>query len=242
MLVIPPQDSISEVNVQTADFDVEKGLTAGAAVDVTTKSGSNQLHGSLYLYHTENGFNAKNWFNGSKSTGLLNNVGATVGGPVKKDKLFYFLNWDDSWQHAAEGFSDTVPTDDIKSGDFSAYLGAPVPGQTVCTTEGGTVPLQQGMVFDPATGVQSGPGIGENRCVFSSGGKLNVIPGTRLNAGAMAFNKLIPEPTLNVGPVVFASPNNYIRTKAAHLLGRNIGTARVDWRIRGLRARAEGKQ
>ena len=229
MLVIPPQDSISEVNVQTADFDVEKGLTAGAAVDVTTKSGSNQLHGSLYLYHTENGFNAKNWFNGSKSTGLLNNVGATVGGPVKKDKLFYFLNWDDSWQHAAEGFSDTVPTDDIKSGDFSAYLGAPVPGQTVCTTEGGTVPLQQGMVFDPATGVQSGPGIGENRCVFSSGGKLNVIPGTRLNAGAMTFNKLIPEPTLNVGPVVFASPHNYIRTKAAHLLGRNIGTARVDW-------------
>ena len=141
MLVIPPQDSISEVNVQTADFDVEKGLTAGAAVDVTTKSGSNQLHGSLYLYHTENGFNAKNWFNGSKSTGLLNNVGATVGGPVKKDKLFYFLNWDDSWQHAAEGFSDTVPTDDIKSGDFSAYLGAPVPGQTVCTTEGGNCPV-----------------------------------------------------------------------------------------------------
>lgn len=229
MLVIPPQDSISEVNVQTADYDVEKGLTAGAAVDVITKSGSNQMHGSLYAYHTENGFNAKNWFNGSKSTGLLNNDGVTFGGPIKKDKVFYFLNWDGSWQHAAEGFQDIVPTDDEKAGNFSAYLGAPVPGQNVCTTEGAVVPMQEGMVYDPSTGVQSGPNTGENRCVFSSGGKLNVIPAARLNAGAQAFNKLIPEPNTNLGLVTFNTPYNFVGTKAAHLLGRNIGTARVDW-------------
>src|ERR1700676_4010975 len=229
MLVVPPQESIEAVNVQTANYDVEKGLTAGAAMDVVTKSGTNQLHGSVYAFHTDNALNAKNWYTKSNNTGILNNDGVTVGGPIKKNKLFFFANWDGTWQHTAEGFTDIVPTDNMKAGDFSAYLGAVVPGVTVCTTEGGTVPLQQGMVFDPTTGVTSGAAIGTNRCVFSSGGKLNVIPATRLNAGAMAFNKLIPEPNANLGVIASTTPFNIIGNKGARPLSRNIGTARVDW-------------
>ena len=229
MLVVPPQESIEAVNVQTANYDVEKGLTAGAAMDVVTKSGTNQLHGSVYAFHTDNALNAKNWYTKSNNTGILNNDGVTVGGPIKKNKLFFFANWDGSWQHTAEGFTDIVPTDDMNAGDFSAYLGPVVPGVTVCTTEGGTVPLQQGMVFDPTTGVTSGAAIGNNRCVFSSGGKLNVIPAARLNAGAMAFNKLIPEPNANLGVIAPTTPFNIISNKGARPLSRNIGTARVDW-------------
>ena len=225
MLIVPPQESIEEVNVQTSNYDVEKGLTAGAAMDVVTKSGTNQLHGSLYAFHTDNALNAKNWFDHSFNTGVLNNDGATVGGPIKKNKLFFFANWDGSWQHSAEGFNDIVPTDDMKAGNFSAYLGAPVPGQTVCTTEGGTTPLRQGMVFDPTTGNPDGTG----RCVFSSGGQINVIPTGRLNAGAMAFNKLIPEPNANLGVINSNTQFNIIGNKAARPLSKNIGTARVDW-------------
>ena len=229
MLIVPPQESIEEVNVQTANYDVEKGLTAGAAMDVVTKSGTNQLHGSLYAFHTDNALNAKNWFTKANNTGVLNNDGVTVGGPIKKNKLFFFANWDGSWQHAAEGFNDIIPTDDMKAGNFSAYLGANVGTTQVCTTEGGTTQLRQGMIFDPTTGVQSGPNIGEGRCVFSSGGQINVIPANRLNAGAMAFNKLIPEPNVNLGLITSNTPFNIIGEKGAHLLGRNIGTARVDW-------------
>jgi Carboxypeptidase regulatory-like domain/TonB dependent receptor-like, beta-barrel len=225
MLVVPPQESIAEVNVQTANYDVEKGLTAGAAMDVVTKSGTNQLHGSLYAFHTDNALNAKNWFNKSFNTGILNNDGVTVGGPIKKNKLFFFANWDGTWNHTAEGFNDIVPTDDMKAGDFSAYLGAPVAGVNVCTTEGTVVQLRQGMVFDPATGNADGT----NRCVFSSGGKLNVIPANRLNAGALAFNKLIPEPNVNLGVINLSTPYNILSTKGARPLSRNIGTARVDW-------------
>jgi hypothetical protein len=225
MLIVPPQESIAEVNVQTSNYDVEKGLTAGAAMDVVTKSGTNQLHGSIYAFHTDNAFNAKNWFDKSNNTGILNNDGVTVGGPIKKNKLFFFANWDGSWQHAAEGFNDIIPTDDMKAGDFSKYLGAVVPGVSVCTTAGGTVPLQQGMVFDPSTGNPDGTG----RCVFSSGGQLNVIPANRLNAGAMAFNKLIPEPNVNLGLITSNTPFNIIGNKGARPLSRNIGTARVDW-------------
>jgi len=225
MLLVPPQESVEEVNVQTANYDVEKGLTAGAAVDVVTKSGTNRLHGSLYGFHTDDSLNAKNWYNHGTNTGILNNDGAAVGGPIKKDKLFFFGNWDGTWQHQAEGYTDLIPTDDMKAGDFSKYLGASVPGVNVCTTEGGTAPLQQGMVFDPLTGNPDGTG----RCVFSSGGQLNVIPADRLNQGALAFNKLIPEPNINTGVINTGTPYNIIGAKAARPLSRNIFTGRIDW-------------
>jgi hypothetical protein len=229
MLIVPPQESIAEVNVQTANYDVEKGLTAGAAMDVVTKSGTNQLHGSIYAFHTDDALNAKNWYTKGDNTGILNNDGAAIGGPIKRNKLFFFANWDGTWQHAAEGFTDIVPTDDMKAGDFSKYLGAAVPGRTVCTSTdtgiGPNVPLQQGMVFDPATGNADGTG----RCVFSSGGTLNKIPSGRLNAGALAFNALIPEPNANLGVIGSNTPFNIIGAKGARPLSRNIGTARVDW-------------
>lgn len=225
MLVVPPQESIEEVNVQTANYDVEKGLTAGAAVDVVTKSGSNQLHGSLYGFHTDDSLNAKNWYNHGSNTGILNNDGIAIGGPIKKDKLFFFANWDGSWQHQAEGYTDLIPTDDMRNGNFNAYLGDTVPGVTVTTTEGATVPLQQGMVFDPTTGNADGTG----REVFSTGGVLNVIPTNRLNTGAAAFWKLLPEPNINTGVVTTGTPYNIIGSKAARPLNRQIYTGRLDW-------------
>jgi hypothetical protein len=226
MLVVPPQESIEEVNVQTSNYDVEKGLTSGAAMDVVTKSGTNKLHGSAYAFHTDDAMNATNWYNHATNTGILNNDGVTIGGPIKKDKLFFFANWDFTSQHLPEGYTDLIPTDDMRNGDFNAYLGAVVPGVTVTTTEGATVPLQQGMVFDPTTGNPDGTG----REVFSSGGVLNVIPTNRLNAGAMAFNKLIPEPNINTGSIINSStPYNIIGTKAERPVARNIATGRVDW-------------
>jgi hypothetical protein len=225
MLVVPPQESIEEVNVQTANYDVEKGLTAGAAVDVVTKSGSNQLHGSLYGFHTDDALNAKNWYNHGSNTGILNNDGVAIGGPIKKDKLFFFGNWDGSWQHQAEGYTDLIPTDDMRNGNFNSYLGATVPDVTVTTTEGLTVPLQQGMVFDPTTGNADGTG----REVFSSGGILNVIPSNRMNTGAAAFWKLLPEPNTNLGTINTGTPYNIIGSKAARPLNREIYTGRLDW-------------
>ena len=225
MLVVPPQESIEEVNVQTSNYDVEKGLTSGAAMDVVTKSGTNKLHGSLYGFHTDDALNATNWYNHATNTGILNNDGIAIGGPIKKDKLFFFVNWDGTWQHTPEGYTDLIPTDDLKNGNFNAYLGAVVPGVNVTTTEGATVPLQQGMVFDPTTGNADGTG----REVFSSGGVLNVIPANRLNTGATAFNKLIPEPNINTGVITTGTPYNIIGTKAERPVARNIASGKVDW-------------
>ena len=109
MLIVPPQETIAEVNVQTADYDVEKGLTAGAAMDVVTKSGSNQLHGSIYGFHTDDALNAINWYNHATNTGLSTTMGWLSAARSRRDKLFFFGNWDGNWQHQAEGYTDLHP-------------------------------------------------------------------------------------------------------------------------------------
>lgn len=225
MLIVPPQESIQEVNVQTSNYDVEKGLTAGAAVDVVTKSGTNQLHGTAYGYYTGNALDARNWFNYSgNSRYVLNNDGVAVGGPIKKDKLFFFANWDRTSENEAEAFNDLIPPVSYRTGDFSSALGPAIAGQSVCTTEGGKVPLQQGMVFDPSTGNPDGSG----RCVFSYNGALNVMNPSLINSGAMKYWQLLPAPNVG-GPLTAETPYNYIGTKDAALIDKNIYTWRVDW-------------
>jgi Carboxypeptidase regulatory-like domain len=229
MLLVPPQESIQEVNVQTSNYDVEKGLTAGAAVDVVTKSGTNQIHGSLYGFYTGNALDARNWFNYSGNTKyVLNNDGVAIGGPIKKNKLFVFGNWDRTSENSAEAFNDLIPPQSYRDGDFSSALGPAIAGQNVCTTEGQTVPLQQGMVFDPTTGNQID---GSGRCVFSSGGQLNVIPAGRMNQGTQNFWKLLAQPNVNVAlnnPANIPA-YNYIGSKNAALINKNIYTGRLDW-------------
>ncbi|HEY6272766.1 MAG TPA: TonB-dependent receptor [Terriglobales bacterium] len=225
MLIVPPQESIQEINVQTSNYDVEKGLTAGAAVDVVTKSGTNQLHGTLYGYYTGNALDARNWFNYSgNSRYVLNNDGAAVGGPIKKDKLFFFFNWDRTSERDAEAFTDLIPPTAYRTGDFSSALGPTIPGANVCTTEGKTVPLQQGMVFDPATGNPDGT----NRCVFSYNGAVNVINPSLLNKGAQNYWALLPAPNQNVA-LTPQTPYNYVGTKNASPITKNLYTWRLDW-------------
>ncbi len=241
MLVIPPQDTIQEVNVQTSNFDVEKGLTAGVATDVITKSGTNDLHGTLYGFHSDNALDASNVFypgNLRKAKHIVNQDGGTIGGPIKRDKLFFFGNWEGLFERNNYSAAATVaPVADgttisnWRGGDFSSALGAPLfdaQGNplTVCTTEGQTVQLREGMVFDPTTGNPDGT----NRCVFSSNGALNVIPSSRLNQGAMAYWALVPTPNYFPQGHIFNSntTSNYFISTTDRAT-RQIFGGRIDW-------------
>jgi len=255
MLVIPPQDTIQEVNVQTSNFDVEKGLTAGAATDVVTKSGTNQLHGTLYAFHSNNAMDASNvFYPGSqrKSKHIVNQDGGTVGGPIKKNKLFYFASWEGLFERNNNSSSALLPPtasgttiSDWRGGDFSSALGAPLYQCTVAvgegedcplasivpimvpTTEGGPlVQMQDGMVFDPMSGNADGTG----RSVFSSGSAINVIPSGRLDPGAMAFMGLVPTPNYFPQGQVFNSDttsNYFISTVTKGT--RQIFSGKMDW-------------
>jgi len=241
MVIVPPSSTVQEVNVQTSNFNVQKGLTAGAATDVITKSGTNQFHGNVYGYHTDAALDAQNALvhtaNGKKPKNIQNNDGATLGGPIVKNKVFFFGNWDGFFQRQNAADTGLIPPVDMRNGDYSAYLGAPIFDAggnpvMVCSSNasgagaGPLVQLQEGMVFDPTTGNAN---TGQGRCAFQN----NVIPSSRIYQGSSAFWQLMapytPNNTLGQPFTQFTSQND-IRLRNSDW-NRNIYTGKIDYNI-----------
>ena len=92
---VPPAETIETVNVSTNNFDAEQGMAGGASITVITKSGTNAIHGSAFAFHDNTVVRARNFFNtGAKPKNLDNVDGATLGGPIIRNKLFYFAGWE----------------------------------------------------------------------------------------------------------------------------------------------------
>jgi len=228
MVYVPPVESIEEVNISTNNFDAEQGMTGGAAVTVTTKSGTNQFHGSAFGYHSDNVLRAFTWDENRSGTtrkpkSVRNIDGGSVGGPIKKGTLFFFTDWEGTFERVGRTGLFSVPTADFRTGDFSRKLGSPIfdaRGNAIMvpTTEGGSTQLRQGMVFDPFSGNPDGTG----RAVFSSNGRLNVLPASRLNRPMMKLLALVPNPNLP------GDTNNFFNS-GTQRLNRNNLDAKVNW-------------
>ena len=110
--VRPSPDAIQEVKVETGLYTAEVGRSAGGVVDIITKSGTNGLHGSLYEYFRNDIFDAENYFGlkGKKSELRQNQYGGSIGGPIRKDKTFFFGDYEGFHQVAGETLVSTVPT------------------------------------------------------------------------------------------------------------------------------------
>jgi Carboxypeptidase regulatory-like domain len=116
----PSPDAIAEFRVLTNTFDAEYGRNSGAVVNVVTKSGTNDFHGSTYEFFRNDALNAKGFFDSSKLAYLQNQFGATLGGPVRKDKTFFFVTYEgDRIRRGTSGDTVNVPTLAERSGDFS---------------------------------------------------------------------------------------------------------------------------
>jgi hypothetical protein len=116
----PSPDAIEEFRVLTNTFDAEYGRNSGAVVNVVTKSGSNDWHGNAYEYFRNKNLNARGFFDTEKLDYLQNQFGATFGGPIKKDKTFFFVNYEGNRvRRGSSGDVVTVPTDLERTGDFS---------------------------------------------------------------------------------------------------------------------------
>ena len=121
---VPPAETIQEVNISTNNFDPEQGMTGGAAITVITKSGTNQYHGVLFEYHEDQALRARQFFETAansprKGKSILNDLGGTFGGPVKKDKLFFFGSYDGTFERDNRGGLQTLPTAALRAGDFT---------------------------------------------------------------------------------------------------------------------------
>ena len=107
-----PLDAIQEFNLQS-QFDAEYGRNSGSVVNIITRSGTNQFHGSLYEYNRNSAFDARNYFNVSpnpQSRFNNNNFGGSLGGPVLQDKLFFFFAYEGQRERVGSDFNLTVPT------------------------------------------------------------------------------------------------------------------------------------
>jgi len=118
--VQPSPDSVEEFRILTNGFDAEYGRNSGSVVNVVTKSGTNQFHGDLYEFNRNKSLNAKSYLNPSKEPFVLNQFGATIGGPIKKDRTFFFASYDGRRRvHGVSSGSVSLPTAPEAAGDFS---------------------------------------------------------------------------------------------------------------------------
>jgi hypothetical protein len=166
---VPGLEAIETVSVVTSSLDADQGLAGGAAVNLQMKSGTNEVRGSMFWFHGDDNMKAKPYFlpaGEQKPKWLDDQSGATIGGPIKRNKLFYFGSYDGQFDRRTGFTLLTVPTAAMRAGDLS---GSPIP------------------VYDPATGNPDGSG----RTAFAN----NVIPQSRIDPIAMNILANIPLPT-----------------------------------------------
>ena len=116
----PPPDAIAEVQIQTQNFDSQYGNSVGSQISVTSKSGTNSLHGSAWEFLRNNVLNARSFFQPVRPSTRENQAGAAAGGPIKKDKLFAFGYYQRLWNRPQAGSAVAlVPTPAQRNGDFT---------------------------------------------------------------------------------------------------------------------------
>src|SRR3954470_20064007 len=172
---VPPAGAVQEFKVETASFDAASGHTSGANVNVTLKSGTNSLRGSGYTYYRSDKLAEKDFFvlkaNAPKPGLSYKRPGFTLGGPVMRDKSFFFAAVEWLYDTFPEPLYPTVPTQAMRNGDFSALLAQGI------------------QLYDPLTGAIS-PGTTVVRQPFAG----NIIPANRISPIAQKILSYYPLP------------------------------------------------
>jgi Carboxypeptidase regulatory-like domain/TonB dependent receptor len=164
---VPPAETIETVNISTDNFDADQGMAGGAAITVVTKSGTNSIHGTAFGYLENSYFGAKNYFftDPKKPKSIRTIPGFTLGGPILKNKWFFFGGYEGLFERVNKNALFTVPTVEQRLGNFSGT---------------GTV------IYDPTTGNADGTG----RSAFPN----NQIPEDRISPITQKIQALIPPP------------------------------------------------
>ncbi len=165
---VPALEAIQTVNVQSSSYEAELGFAGGAAVNVQIKSGTNDLHGSGFEYHSNQHLKARPYFlaaNRGKDKRILNQFGGTIGGPIVKNKIFFFASYEGTLDRQSSFQTVVTPTAAMKRGDMT----------------GSTLPI-----FDPLTGAANGSG----RTPFAG----NLLPAARMSPIIRKIVDLTPDP------------------------------------------------
>src|SRR5580658_1005829 len=214
----PMQDAVQEVRVKAFDNDAAYGHTGSGTANMILKTGTNQLHGTLWEFNQPDNLSANTYFNDKSGVPTpvthLNEYGLTASGPVflpkvydGRNKLFWYFGWESFIDSQPNTTLLTVPTAAERTGDFSALLPAG----------------SQYQLYNPYTAAQSGSTV--TRMPFAG----NMIPSTMISPVGAAYMQYFPQPnvTNGVGPT---GVNNYISNATTNdnfvnFLGRKIGRA-----------------
>ncbi len=166
-VIIPAADALETVSISTSNYDAEFGRSGGAVTNVTLKSGTNSLKGSLFFFGNNEKTNAGDYFTHQRPPTKFVNGGFTLGGPIVKSKLFFFGDYQRTLDNNGYVVRATVPTLAMRNGDFSAAASK---------------------IYDPTTGDVSGA----NRVPFDG----NILPQDRISPVAKKLLAFIPEPNI----------------------------------------------
>jgi Carboxypeptidase regulatory-like domain/TonB dependent receptor-like, beta-barrel len=171
-VMIPPIEALSSVDITTSNYEAELGRAGGAVTNVTLRSGTNELHGSVYAFNRVDKLAARPYFAATKAHSVYNQFGFTLGGPIIKNKTFFFGDYQGIRDRRGDVSRPTIPTMDFRNGDFRA---SPT------------------IIYDPATGDSAGRGRQQIQC----NGILNVICPNRISPVAQKILGFIPAPTFS---------------------------------------------
>ena len=183
-VLIPSAEAIETVSISTSMYDAEFGRAGGAITNVTLRSGTNDLKGSVFAFGNTEATMAAGYFSHTKPPTEYLQAGFTLGGPIRRNKLFFFGDYQHTLDNAGRTTRATIPAMAFRDGNFS---GAPT------------------IIYDPATGNADGTG----RTPFPG----NVIPADRISPIARAILAGLPPPNLNaaLGQINYQAP--YVRKK-----------------------------
>jgi hypothetical protein len=217
-IIIPPAEAIQSVDISTNNFEAELGRATGAVTNVILKSGTNNFHGSVFEYIQNNVTNARSYFGGPLGHLSYNYFGGSIGGPIWKDKLFFFGDYLRTTDHEKISSTFTIPPPQFYT---------PVNGFIDLSA-----PLQSngiGQVYDPMghTGLPASGSIpADPRTPFAN----NQIPIARVNAVSLAFLQAIgkvAQPNQNVANI--ASPSNNFVTNLPFTKESNSFDVKMDY-------------
>jgi len=160
-------EDVAEVQMNTSTFSAEYGV-GGAVFNQISKGGTNEWHGSAYEYFQNDALNARNFFSATVPFERFDNFGGSVGGPILKNKLFFFFNIDKTINNSSGVYTDTFPTAAMRAGNFSDLTEWPI-------------------IYEPNT---LGQGPNGGRVPFPN----NTIPASMMDPLALKFQSLFPQP------------------------------------------------
>ncbi|MBI4910003.1 MAG: TonB-dependent receptor [Acidobacteria bacterium] len=211
LTTVPSVDATQEFKVQSNAMSAEWGRFGGGVINVSTRGGTNQLHGGLFEFVRNSAFDSNEFFNKRAGRAIppfrMNQFGGSVGGPLRKNRTFFFANYDATRWRRGDIFSTTVPTTPQRAGDFSRTF----------TQTGDLI-----VIYDPLTSAAITPGSANYRRTSFPG---NMIPANRLDAVGANVVKFYPQPNAPGDPVT--QTQNFL-SNAARRIDKNEGAIRID--------------